>query len=43
MSHLQAQWYYATRYVIAIVGFILYACGIVSLARRAKELRSPKA
>jgi hypothetical protein len=40
VSHSQAQWYYATRYITWIIGMILYAFGIVSLARRARVSRA---
>lgn len=43
ISRLQARWYYAIRYITGIVGLVLYGYGIISLARRAKELRLPKA
>ena len=43
ISHLQAQWYYATRYATGIIGLILYAYGIASLARRAQVFHSPDA
>lgn len=37
MIHTTIQvWYYASRYVTDLVGLVLYAYGIVSLARRAK-------
>jgi hypothetical protein len=37
MSHSEAHWYYVTRYAIDLVGLILYAYGIISLARRAHQ------
>jgi hypothetical protein len=43
VSHLQAHWYYTTRYVTGIIGFVLYAYGIASLARRTKQVSSQKA
>ena len=43
VSHSQTQLYYATRYITWIIGLVLYACGIVSLARRARISRAPKA
>ena len=43
ISHLQAQWYYATRYATGIIGLVLYAYGIASLARRAQVFHSPDA
>jgi hypothetical protein len=43
VSHLQGQWYYATRYVTGTVGVILYAYGVASLARRGRGSRAPNA
>jgi hypothetical protein len=42
VSQSQAQWYYLTRYITWTIGLVLYACGIVSLARRATVSRAPK-
>ena len=36
VAHVEAQWYYATRYITAIVGLVLYAYGVVSLIRRGR-------
>jgi hypothetical protein len=35
-SHSEAEWYYAARYITDLAGLVLYAYGIISLARRAK-------
>ena len=35
-SHSEAEWYYAARYITDLAGLVLYAYGILSLARRAK-------
>jgi hypothetical protein len=43
VSHLQVQWYYVTRYVTWIIGLVLYAYGVVSLARRARASHAPEA
>jgi hypothetical protein len=43
VPHRQAQWYYATRHLTVIVGLVLYAYGIVSLARRVGVSGVPKA
>lgn len=36
ISHLQASWYYATRYSTGIIGLILYAYGVIVLIRRSR-------
>ena len=41
-SRSQLQWYYASRHVVNILGMLLYAYGIISLARHTVAPSNPK-